>query len=239
MPEFSEDIVSPRRPTAERPLLGQTVLVVEDSRFACEAMRLLCLRSGARIRRADSLRAAARHLAVYRPSVVVIDLGLPDGSGLSLIRDLSRTQPRVPVILATSGDPALRAQALTAGAHDFIAKPLTTIAVFQAAILAHLPPDERPMGPRAAATGKVVPDALAFRDDLAHAAELLTGAPDTATMDYALQFLGGLAMSAGDEALEQATRALSQCRSSGARTDTATESLSQVISARLSLAEVV
>ena len=239
MPEFSEDLIATRRPTPERPLLGQTVLVVEDSRFACEAMRLLCLRSGARIRRADSLRAAARHLAVYRPSVVVIDLGLPDGSGLSLIRDLARAQPRVPVILATSGDPALRAQALSAGAHDFIAKPLTTIAVFQAAILAHLPPDERPSGPRPVATGKVLPDAIALRDDLAHAAELPAGAPDAATVDYALQFLGGLAVSAGDAALEDAARDVSRCRASGARADAATERLTGLIGARLSLAEVV
>ena len=93
-----------RSPTANRPLLGLTVLVVEDSRFSCDAMRLLCLRSGARIRRADCLRSARRHLQVYRPTVVIIDLGLPDGNGVDLIQELSRAEPRVAVVLGTSGD---------------------------------------------------------------------------------------------------------------------------------------
>ena len=103
-------------PTATRPLLGLTILVIEDSRFACEALRLLCLRSGARIRRADCLRSAKRHLRVYRPSVVIADLGLPDGNGADLIRELVAGDPRVEVVLGMSGDSNGKETAMKAGA---------------------------------------------------------------------------------------------------------------------------
>ncbi len=126
-------------PTAARPLLGMTVLVVEDSLYACDAMRLMCLHSGARIRRADCLRSARRHLQVYRPSVVIIDLGLPDGSGLDLIEELAATTPRVASILGASGMDGGEAGAIAAGADGFIDKPLTNLGVFQQTILATLP----------------------------------------------------------------------------------------------------
>lgn len=163
-------------PSAARPLQGLTVLLVEDSRFASEAMRLLCLRSGARIRRADSLRAAHRHLATYRPSAVIVDMGLPDGSGAELIRELAALQPRMSVILGTSGSDDLEALALAAGADGFLAKPVESLALFQAAVLAALPPAQRPSGPRALPGEIVHPDPLALRDDLALAAGLLAEA---------------------------------------------------------------
>ena len=68
-------------PRIDRPLFGLTVLVVEDSQFACEAI----------------------HLQVYRPSVVIVDIGLPDGDGTELIEEVHAASPRVPVVLATSG----------------------------------------------------------------------------------------------------------------------------------------
>lgn len=208
MPATIADILTTRRPTAECPLLGQTILVVEDSRFASEALRLMCLRSGARIRRADSLRAAARHLATYRPSIAVIDLGLPDGSGLTLIEDLVTQGPRVDVVLATSGDDANEAAALAAGADAFLPKPVTSLGAFQAAVLSHLPQDARPMGPRAVREETVVPDQLALRDDLAHAAAVLQKDTDADTLEYLAQFLAGLGRSAGDTELQAAAERL-------------------------------
>lgn len=196
------------RPTSERPLLGLTVLVVEDSRFASEALRLMCLRSGARIRRADCLASAHRHLTVYRPTVALVDLGLPDGSGLGLVAEMDRATPRVPVILATTGADRAEAEAaaLEAGANGFLAKPVDSMAVFQAAILRHLPDDLRPRGPRATGHDQVEPDALAYREDLNHAIALLD--EDSPPIAYLKPFLIGVARAAHDEGLEASARRL-------------------------------
>lgn len=202
-------------PTAARPLLGLTVLVVEDSRFACEAMRLLCLRSGARIRRADCLKSARRHLQVYRPTVLIIDLGLPDGSGLELINELSESHPRIEAIIAISGDTHLEAAAMSAGADGFIAKPITGIAVFQERVLSILPPERRPKGPRNLDTSDVSPDVLAYQDDIAHVAGLLDSGHTDRTLDYAAQFISGVARSASDTALEKAAKAVALRRAEG------------------------
>ena len=202
-------------PTADRPLLGLTVLVIEDSRFACEAMRLLCLRSGARIRRADSLRAARRHLQVYRPSIVIADLGLPDGNGIDLIAELAQSQPRVDALLAISGDSHLAADALAAGADRFMSKPLQSLSQFQQVVLAALPPRHRPLGLTVLADETITPDTIALQDDMAHMDDVLSGPCTPQTLDYVAQFLTGVARIARDAALEQAATALAARRAMG------------------------
>lgn len=198
------------RPTAEKPLLGQTILAVEDSRCAGAALRLMALKSGARFRRADSLRAALRHLSTYRPTVVICDLGLPDGSGLSLLADLAAARPRVPALIALSGDGAAQARALATGADLFIEKPLAGIAAFQGAILNILPPDARPLGPRTLAEGKVPVDREALADDLAHVADLISSAEGDGTADYVAGFVAGLGRCAADDQLVQGAERLSR-----------------------------
>ncbi|MDQ2090120.1 response regulator [Marimonas arenosa] len=229
-----EPLATLRQPTATRPLLGLTVLVVEDSRFACEAIRLLCLRSGGRIRRADCLASARRHLQVYRPSVVIIDLGLPDGSGTELIAEMNAMTPRVGVILGMSGDDGAEALARSAGADGFLAKPISSLALFQESILQHLPADRQPSGPRILNEDEITPDPVAYCDDLAHAAEILGEDHDGAVLAYLAQFVGGLARSAADLPLEQAARALARTQDSAGTSRSDVARLAGLVQARLS-----
>lgn len=208
--------IATRPATAERPLLGVTLLLVEDSRFASEAMRLLCLRSGARIRRADCLRSAYRHLATYRPGVVVVDMGLPDGSGAELIREIKAGAHPAPAVLGLSGDPGMEQAALQAGADAFLPKPLESLAMFQQAVLSVLPDTLRPRGLHVVSDETVSPDPLALRDDLTHMAEVLAAAPDGQVLEYALQFLSSVARSSHDDDLELAAEAVAGNTSSAA-----------------------
>ncbi len=187
------------------PLQGLTLLAVEDSRFASDALRLMCQRSGARLRRADTLMAARAHLRVYRPDMILVDLGLPDGRGEGLIRQMAlATGPR-PVLLGMSGDPTGRGAALSAGAVGFLEKPLESLAAFQSALLAHLPDRflHQPGGDSA-----VTPDLMALRDDFTTAAVLvqtmLTRGPDAVQRRYLTGFVSGLARSARDRDLAEA-----------------------------------
>jgi CheY-like chemotaxis protein len=179
------------------PLRGVTLLAVEDSRFASDALRLICHGAGARLRRVETLAAARAHLAVYRPDVAIIDLGLPDGCGTDLIAELAAQG--LPV-LAISGEPEARGRALDAGAVAFLEKPLPSVAGFLRLIRQLV----AGVGPEPAAPDVPAPaaDPLALRDDLARAAELVAG--EDGASPYVAGFVRGLARTAGDPVLERA-----------------------------------
>ncbi len=231
--ETLDDLMFTRAPTARRPLLGLTVLMVEDSRFASEAVRLLCLRSGARIRRADSLENARRHLAIYQPTVLLVDVGLPDGSGLELIRTSAKATPRIDVILGVSGDDGAHDEVIDAGADGFLAKPVKNLFAFQSAILEHLPAERQPPSPRLMSNETILPDPIAFRDDLSHVAQILKDKDEDGTLDYVTQFLGGVAHSAQDHDLDVAVSNLVQLRDAGSNPDQGVAALSQIVESRI------
>ncbi|MDW4549570.1 response regulator [Defluviimonas sp. D31] len=233
MADDLSDFIAASGPPAGRPLQGLTVLLVEDSRFACEAMRLMCQRSGARLRRADCLRSARRHLQAYRPTVAIVDLGLPDGSGLDLIHDIAAMSPRVPALLGTSGESGAEGAARAAGADGFLAKPVESLAGFQRTVLAALPAGAGMTWASRGPEDRVDPDPLALRDDLARAAELLGRASDGATLDYVAQFLSGLARSARDAPLQAAAEALARDGLTGLRSRAPVSRVSGLVRDRL------
>lgn len=195
------DPLPPRHACPGQPLLGLTLLLVEDSRLASEGVRLLATRLGARLRRADSLASAERHLRAWRPSAALVDLHLPDGSGLDLLTRLAAVRPRIPAIVAISGDPALEAAARDAGADAFLTKPVLSLSQFQRALLGHLPADP----PVPLSSDCVRPDPAALHDDLAMAQALIQRAGRQA---YVAAFLRGVARTAGDIPLSDAAEDL-------------------------------
>lgn len=223
------------RPTPTRPLTGLSLLLVEDSRFTCEALRLMCMRSGARIRRADSLRSARRHLSIYRPDCLMVDLGLPDGNGCDLINELTETAMRPPVLIAISGDQGLEGPALQAGADAFLAKPLRSLSVFQETILAFLPANRHPTGPRMINEERINPDQLAYYDDLSHVVHMLDEDRDQtcSKLTYALQFLRGVAISADDTSVMDAVEALSKAIQGGQAAAAARANLAALLQQRM------
>lgn len=192
-------------------LFAVTILLVEDSRSASEAIRLMAAESGARVRRADSLHAAARHLAIYRPNVVMVDLGLPDGDGMALIRHLGTASPPIGGVIALSGHDraAWQAEALASGAAACLEKPIRGLRTFQDVILSVLPDAEtrRPDGRDLSLKGRASVHA-AFEEDLRRALSLLAVAVpgrDTETIAYCAQFLGSVGGMLGDTALTRAS----------------------------------
>ena len=180
------------------PLHGLSLLVVDDSRFTCDALRLILQRAGARLRRAESLEIARLHLAFRRPDLAIVDLGLPDGRGEDLIAELAADG--FPV-LGLSGDPDGRAAAMDAGAAGFLEKPLGSAAALVRLIR------QLVTGAGAVEKGEdpslPVGDPMALRDDLTRAAALIAGPGDPG---YALSFLRSLARASGDVALETAVQ---------------------------------
>jgi DNA-binding response OmpR family regulator len=188
-----------------KPLFGVTILLVEDSRSASEALRLFATESGARLRRADSIASASRHLAIFRPNAVVVDLGLPDGNGLALIVQLVRAPVPYEAVIATSGgEPGTwEAAAAAAGAAACLPKPVPSLRAFQDCIATLLP--DRATAPAAGAEPSLAAPASvreALEADLARALALLDAAVpagDAETIAYCAQFLASMG-EAGREA---------------------------------------
>ena len=100
-------------------------LVVDDDADAAETMAMLIASEGFTVAIAGSLRDARRQMTLQEPDIVLLDLLLPDGSGIELFND-AKLLPNTEVVLITghaSLDTSI--QALRLGAADYLVKPMS------------------------------------------------------------------------------------------------------------------
>jgi two-component system phosphate regulon response regulator PhoB len=80
---------------------------VEDDDTVARVLGIILGRAGHRVMRAANLAEARRALEHERPTVILLDMKLPDGSGLDLLDDLSETPElqQLPVVVLSGVDP--------------------------------------------------------------------------------------------------------------------------------------
>jgi DNA-binding response OmpR family regulator len=104
------------------------LLVVEDEARICELIGESLKRAGFVVDAVGSLGDAELALLGAPYDVVVLDLGLPDGDGLTLLENLRRAPDRPPVLVLTARDSVEdRVAGLDAGADDYLIKPFAMV----------------------------------------------------------------------------------------------------------------
>lgn len=100
------------------------ILLVEDDARVAETIRSALRERGCTVAVAPTLAAAREIYAPETFAVAVVDIGLPDGSGLGWCREMRRAGADIPILLLTarSGVPE-RVEGLDAGADDYLGKP--------------------------------------------------------------------------------------------------------------------
>lgn len=103
--------------------MAYKVLVVDDEAQIHTFMRISLEAEGFEYHGAASIASALAQYQAQRPHVLVLDLGLPDGDGISLLQIL-RQHDKVPVLILTARDQEEeKIRLLEAGANDYLSKP--------------------------------------------------------------------------------------------------------------------
>jgi DNA-binding response OmpR family regulator len=107
-----------------RPASAPTILVVDDEPNIVELARLYLRSEGYQVESARDGREALEKIAVIHPSLVVLDLMMPEIDGWEVTRRLRESDSRTPIIMLTAkGDDADKIIGLDMGADDYLAKP--------------------------------------------------------------------------------------------------------------------
>ena len=101
------------------------VLVVEDERPLLRALAMNLVARGYAVTEAESGARALAALADHKHDAIVLDLGLPDISGVEVIRAVREFAATPIIVLSARSGSADKVQALDLGADDYVTKPFS------------------------------------------------------------------------------------------------------------------
>src|SRR5882724_9602046 len=113
-----------RRLTRRRKVANMRLLIIEDEARIVEILRSALSRAGFAVDAVGLSSDARAALEVNPYDAVILDLGLPDGDGLTLLKDMRARGNAVPVLVLTARDAVEhRVAGLDSGADDYLVKP--------------------------------------------------------------------------------------------------------------------
>lgn len=105
---------------------GSLILIVEDEAPIRRFLRVALEADGHRVVEAASAREGITRAAHDNPSAVILDLGLPDADGITVLTAIREWSPVPVLVLSVRADEAGKVAALDAGAQDYVVKPFGT-----------------------------------------------------------------------------------------------------------------
>lgn len=121
----------------------KNILIVEDDRALAEGIVLVLQQEGFSFQCCHNKKSAEKMLEKKTFDLILLDINLPDGSGLDICRELRKGEHTEPVIFLTALDTELHeVTGFQAGADDYITKPFS-LAVLRERVMAALRRGER------------------------------------------------------------------------------------------------
>jgi two-component system, NtrC family, response regulator AtoC len=111
--------------SAEVPVLEKKILLVEDEALFAKAVKKHLVRAGYQVTVAGDLEAARGEFKNNAPDLILLDMRLPDGSGLDLLSEIRSSNTNIAVLVMSAyGELEDAVSAMKLGASDYLKKPI-------------------------------------------------------------------------------------------------------------------
>ncbi len=100
------------------------ILVIEDEKMLCETIITFLEGEGYRCEQAGTVEMGSEKVKLYEYDCMLVDIGLPDGNGLTLVRELKKCHPETGIIIISAKNSLDdKVLGLDLGADDYLTKP--------------------------------------------------------------------------------------------------------------------